>query len=62
MLINLKFFFYSQLAGSANIVRSDRIAADAADLPALSMVWHDSPDDEHPPADVSLGQDKVWQA
>jgi hypothetical protein len=54
--------FYSQLAGSANIVRSDQIVADAADLPALSMVWHDSPDDEHPPADVTLGQDKVWQA
>ena len=26
------------------------------------MVWHDSPYDEHPVADVSLGQDKVWQA
>jgi phospholipase C len=54
--------FYQQLAGSANIVRSDRLVADATDLPTLSMVWHDSPDDEHPPADVSLGQDKVWQA
>jgi hypothetical protein len=54
--------FYQQLAGSANIVRSDRLVTDATDLPALSMVWHDSPDDEHPPADVSLGQAKVWQA
>ncbi|MDT0264621.1 alkaline phosphatase family protein, partial [Jatrophihabitans lederbergiae] len=28
----------------------------------LSMVWHDSPYDEHPVADVSRGQDKIWQA
>ncbi|WP_018332627.1 alkaline phosphatase family protein [Actinomycetospora chiangmaiensis] len=56
--------FYQQLKGSPNIVRSDQIAADAAagTLPTLSMVWHDSPDDEHPTADVSLGQDKVWAA
>ena len=54
--------FYQQLAGSPNIVRSDRIVADAANLPALSMVWHDSPYDEHPVADVSKGQDKIWQA
>ncbi|HEV7205670.1 MAG TPA: alkaline phosphatase family protein, partial [Jatrophihabitans sp.] len=24
--------------------------------------WHDSPNDEHPTADVTLGQDKIWQA
>jgi hypothetical protein len=54
--------FYQQLKGSANIVRSDRIVADAAHLPALSMVWHDSPYDEHPVADVRKGQDKIWQA
>jgi len=54
--------FYRQLAGSPNIVRSDHIVADAAALPQLAMVWHDSPDDEHPPADVSKGQDKIWQA
>jgi hypothetical protein len=53
---------YQQLAGSPNIVASDQLVADAADLPALSMMWHDGPYDEHPPADVSLGQDKVWQA
>jgi hypothetical protein len=52
---------YQQLKGSPNIVRSDRIVADAPDLPALSMVWHDSPYDEHPIADVSKGQDKIWQ-
>ena len=56
--------FYQQLKGSPNIVRSDRIVADAANgaLPELSMVWHDSPYDEHPVADVSKGQDKIWQA
>jgi phospholipase C len=54
--------FYQQLKGSANIVGSDHIIADAATLPALSMVWHDSPYDEHPVADVSKGQDKIWQA
>jgi hypothetical protein len=54
--------FYSQLAGSPNIVRSKQIEADAANLPALSMVWHDSPDDEHPVADVTKGQDAVWRA
>jgi hypothetical protein len=39
---------------------SDQIVADATNLPALSMVWHDSPYDEHPVADVSKGQDKIW--
>ncbi|MCA1695709.1 MAG: hypothetical protein LC749_13825 [Actinobacteria bacterium] len=54
--------FYQQLQGSPNVVRSDQIVADAARLPQLSMVWHDSPDDEHPVADVRNGQDKIWQA
>ena len=56
--------FYQQLKGSPNIVRSDDIVADATNgtLPELSMVWHDSPYDEHPVADVSKGQDKIWQA
>jgi hypothetical protein len=53
--------FYAQLAGSPNIVRSDQILADAANLPQLSMVWHDTPYDEHPPADVRLGQNRIWQ-
>jgi phospholipase C len=55
---------YTQLRGSANIVASDQIVADAKSgaLPALAMVWHDSPYDEHPVADVTLGQDKVWEA
>ena len=54
--------FYQQLKGSPNIERSDQIVADAANLPALSMVWHDSPYDEHPVADVTKGQDKIWAA
>ena len=54
--------FYRQLVGSPNIAASDQIVADAADLPTLSMVWHDSPFDEHPVADVGKGQDKIWQA
>ena len=54
----------TQLHGSANIVRSDQLSVDAAAgrLPQLSMVWHDSPYDEHPVADVRLGQDAIWQA
>jgi len=56
--------FYRQLQGSVNIVRSDVLVTDAknAALPELSMVWHDSPYDEHPVADVTRGQDKIWQA
>jgi hypothetical protein len=56
--------FYAQLKGSPNIARSAQFAADAARkaLPALSMIWHDSPDDEHPPANVTIGQNAVWQA
>jgi hypothetical protein len=52
--------FYTQLKGSANIVRQDRIGDDAANLTALSMVWHDSPYDEHPVADVTLGHNQIW--
>ncbi|HEY0804736.1 MAG TPA: alkaline phosphatase family protein, partial [Pseudonocardiaceae bacterium] len=54
--------FYQQIKGSKNIVRSDQIVADAANLPQLAMVWHDSPYDEHPVADVTKGQAKIWQA
>jgi phospholipase C len=55
--------FYKQLRSSPNIARSADIIKDAqaGSLPALSMVWHDSPLDEHPPADVSKGMDAVWQ-
>ena len=55
--------FYTQLKGSPNIVASNDILTDATNktLPDLSMVWHDSPYDEHPVADVTKGQDAVWQ-
>lgn len=55
--------FYSALRGSTNIVSSDTFIKDAkaGTLPDLSMVWHDSPYDEHPPADITLGHSKIWQ-
>ncbi|WP_427889218.1 alkaline phosphatase family protein [Kribbella sp. GL6] len=55
--------FYQQLKSSPNIVRSADIITDAkaGKLPALSMVWHDAPLDEHPPANVTQGMDAVWQ-
>jgi len=56
--------FYQQLQGSANIVSSTRFLADARaeQLPALVYVWHNSPQDEHPPADVHTGMDTIWQS
>jgi Phosphoesterase family len=56
--------FYTQLQGSSSIVGSDEFVADAAAgrLAALSMVWHDTPLDEHPPADVTVGMNAIWQA
>lgn len=56
--------FYKQLKGSANLAPSAHFVTDAAagTLPQLCMVWHDSPLDEHPRADVTLGQNAIWQA
>ena len=56
--------FYTQLKGSPNIVSVANFAADAraGKLPTLSYIWHDSPLDEHPPANVTLGHDAIWQA
>ncbi len=55
---------YTQLKGSRNIVATAHFSADAAAgaLPALSYIWHDSPLDEHPPANVTLGMNAIWQA
>ncbi|HEV7664887.1 MAG TPA: alkaline phosphatase family protein [Chloroflexota bacterium] len=55
---------YTQLKGSPNIHAVAQFAADAAAgaLPALSYIWHDSPLDEHPPANVTLGMNAIWQA
>jgi hypothetical protein len=53
--------FYTQLKGSPNVVGTDQFLTDAAagDLAALSMVWHSPPADEHPPADVTIGESAV---
>ncbi|MFZ1997234.1 MAG: alkaline phosphatase family protein [Solirubrobacteraceae bacterium] len=56
--------FYTQLKGSPNVVSSTRFLTDAkaGPLPSLVMLWHNSPDDEHPPANVTAGMDLVWQS
>jgi hypothetical protein len=56
--------FYTQLNGSPNIVSVAQFAADAiaGHLPDVSYIWHDSPLDEHPPANVTLGHNAIWQA
>jgi hypothetical protein len=56
--------FYAQLRRSRNVVSSTQFVADAqaGKLPALSMVWHNSPLDEHPPADVTQGMNTMWKA
>ena len=55
--------FYTQLLASPNVVATQRFVADAAagDLPPLVYVWHTSPEDEHPPADVTRGMDVIWR-
>ena len=61
---NYPVSFYTELQGSADIVPSAQFLADAAagSLPSLVMLWHNSPDDEHPPADVTTGMDLIWQS
>jgi uncharacterized protein YegP (UPF0339 family) len=56
--------FYSQLQGSPNVTTPSQFVTDvkAGTMAALSMIWHASPDDEHPPADVTLGQNAVRAA
>ena len=56
--------FYTQLKGSPNVVTSSQFVADAkaGNLPALSFLWHNSPFDEHPPADVTEGMHLIWQS
>jgi hypothetical protein len=56
--------FYKQLQGSPNVVSSTHFLADvkAGRLPTLSYLYHNSPLDEHPPADVSQGMNTTWQA
>lgn len=56
--------FYTQLKGSANVVSSSHFLTDAkaGPLPSLVMLWHNSPADEHPPADVTTGMDLICQS
>jgi hypothetical protein len=55
--------FIQQHVGSPNVVPSSQFVTDvqSGNLPTLSFVWHDSPLDEHPPVDVTLGMDQVWK-
>jgi hypothetical protein len=56
--------FYTELKGSPNVVSSSKFVADAkaGNLPALVLLWHNSPADEHPPANVTDGMDLIWQS
>jgi phospholipase C len=56
--------FYTQLKGSPSVVSSSKFVADAkaGKLPALVLLWHNSPDDEHPPANVTDGMNLIWQS
>ena len=56
--------FYTELKGSPNIVPSAQFVTDAkaGRLPALVMLWHNSPYDGHPRANVTEGMDRIWQS
>jgi len=56
--------FYTQLKGSPDLASSSQFLADAkaGKLPALVLLWHNSPYDEHPPANVTEGMDVIWQS
>jgi len=56
--------FYKQLDGSPNLIPNSRFVADAAagNLPPLTYLWHDAPEDEHPTADVTIGMNKIWES
>jgi hypothetical protein len=56
--------FYRQLEGSPHVRSSTEFVEDVdkGSLPNLVFLYHDSPLDEHPPAEVSQGMDAVWQA
>ncbi|MBV9603981.1 MAG: hypothetical protein JO027_02675 [Solirubrobacterales bacterium] len=56
--------FYTELKSSPNVVSSSSFITDAkaGSLPALVLLWHNSPYDEHPPANVTEGMDLIWQS
>jgi hypothetical protein len=61
---NYPVAFYTELQGSANVVSTSQFLTDAkaGKLPALVLLWHNSPYDEHPPANVTEGMDTTWQS
>jgi hypothetical protein len=56
--------FYQQLKGSKNVVSSSHFLKDAkaGPLPSLVYLWHNSPGDEHPPANVTQGMNVIWES
>jgi phospholipase C len=61
---NYPIAFYEELRGSANIRASADFISDvqAQGLAALTFLYHDSPLDEHPPANVTEGMNTIWQS
>ncbi len=57
------FLFYKPLAGSTQIVPSRQFLADAraGSLARISFVYPAIGDSEHPPNDVRVGHDRIWQ-
>lgn len=55
--------FYKSLHNSPKILPSAQIVTDAkaGKLPPLVFLYHDSPLDEHPIADVRQGMNTIWQ-
>jgi hypothetical protein len=56
--------YYQQLRGSPHLRPSADFVknVDKGTLPNLAFLYHNTPLDEHPPADVTQGMDAVWQA
>jgi phospholipase C len=56
--------FYAQLRTLSRVVPAAQFAADAAAgrLPPLVYLWSTKPATEHPPEDVTVGMNHVWQA
>jgi hypothetical protein len=61
---NYPVAFYQQLQASPNIRASTDFITDVQTegLPALTFLYHNSPLDEHPPANVTDGMNTIWQS
>lgn len=61
---NYPIAFYQQLHDSPNIRPSTAFISDVQTegLPALTFLYHNSPLDEHPPANVTDGMNTIWQS